>query len=155
MSKLEREIQIDASAEEVYDTVTDPDCLAEWVTVQDALEEAPTGQVEVGDTLVQRMKVAGQKFRIKWHVDEAQRPSRVVWTGKGPLGSKARAEYEITADGGDGCTFSYVNEYHLPGGPAGKLAGRAISGTSGREADKSLKLLKELIESGANGRDSK
>ena len=150
MSKLEREIHIDAPAEEVYDTLTDPDCLGEWVTVQDELEEAPSGQVEAGDTLVQRMKVAGQKFRIKWHVNEAQRPNRVVWTGEGPMGTKARATYVISGNGGDGCTFSYTNEYDLPGGPAGKLAGRAIVGAAGGEADRSLERLKKLIE--ANGR---
>jgi carbon monoxide dehydrogenase subunit G len=151
MSKLEREIHIDAPAEAVYDKLTDPECLDDWVTVHDALEEAPNRNVEVGDTLVQRMKVAGQKIRIKWHVDEAERPSRVVWTGKGPMGTEAKATYEIRANGGDGCTFSYVNEYDLPGGPVGKLAGRAIVGTSGREADKSLEKLKRLIENGSNG----
>jgi uncharacterized protein YndB with AHSA1/START domain len=150
MSKLEREIHIDAPAEAVYDKLTDPDCLGEWVTVHDALEEAPSGNVEVGDTLVQRMKIAGQKVRITWHVDEADRPSRVVWTGKGPMGTKAKATYEIKTNGGPGVTFSYVNEYDLPGGPAGKLAGRAISGTSGREADKSLERLKKLIESSSS-----
>jgi uncharacterized protein YndB with AHSA1/START domain len=151
MSKLEREIQIDAPAEAVYDKLTDPECLDDWVTVHDELVEAPNRNVEVGDTVVQRLKVAGQKLRIKWHVDEASRPSRVVWTGTGPLGTKAKATYEIRANGGDGCTFSYVNEYDLPGGPAGKLAGRAIAGTSGREADKSLEKLKRLIESSSNG----
>ncbi|MEA2448733.1 MAG: hypothetical protein QOG63_665 [Thermoleophilaceae bacterium] len=154
MSKLEREIHIDASAEDVYDKLTDPDCLGDWVTVQDELEEAPSGNVEVGDTLVQRMKVAGQKFRIKWHVDEADRPSRVVWTGKGPLGSGAKATYEIRKNGGDGVTFSYMNEYDLPGGPVGKLAGRAIIGASGPEADRSLERLKKLIENGSSSNGS-
>ena len=148
MSKLEREIHIDAPAEAVYDKLTDPDCLGEWVTVHDEMEEAPDRNVEPGDTLVQRMKVAGQKFRITWHVDEAERPSRVVWTGDGPLGSRARATYEIESRNGDGCTFSYTNEYDLPGGPAGKLAGKAIIGASGSEADKSLERLKQLIENG-------
>jgi uncharacterized protein YndB with AHSA1/START domain len=152
MSKLEREIEIDASAEEVYDTLTDPDCLGEWVTVQDQLEEAPSGHVAVGDTLVQRMKVAGKRFRIKWHVDEADRPSRIVWTGKGPFGSKAKAIYEIKSNGGNGSTFFYTNEYKLPGGPLGGLAGRAVVGASGNEADRSLERLKKLIESSsANG----
>ena len=154
MSKLEREIHIDAPAEAVYEVLTDPDCLGEWVTVQDELEEAPSGNVEVGDRVVQRMKVAGQKFRIAWHVDEAERPSRIVWTGKGPMGTKARAEYEIRTNGGDGCTFHYSNEYELPGGPAGKLAGRAIVGASGGEADKSLERLKKLIESGSRNGSS-
>jgi uncharacterized protein YndB with AHSA1/START domain len=154
MSKLEREIHIDASAEDVYDTVTDPDCLGEWVTVQEELEEAPSGHVEAGDTLVQRMRVAGKKFRIRWHVDEADRPSRIVWTGRGPLGSKATATYEIRSNDGDGSTFSYTNEYKLPLGPAGKLAGRAIVGASGGEADRSLERLKKLIENGSSSNGS-
>ena len=150
MSKLEREIHIDASPEDVYDKLTDPHCLGEWVSVHDALEEAPSGNVEAGDTMVQRMKVAGQKFRITWHVDEAQRPSRVVWTGKGLMGAKARAVYEIeSANGGGKTLFSYTNEYVLPGGPAGKIAGRAIVGASGVKADRSLERLKKLIENGS------
>jgi uncharacterized protein YndB with AHSA1/START domain len=149
MSKLEREIQIDASPEDVYDKLTDPDCLAEWVSVHDELEEGPSGNVKKGDKLVQRMKIAGQRFRITWHVDEAERPSRVVWSGKGPMGSRARAEYEIESNNGRGCTFSYTNEYDIPGGPVGKMAGKAIAGASGGEADKSLKKLKRLVENGS------
>ena len=148
MSKLEREIHIDASPEAVYDKLTDPNCLGEWVSVHDGIVEAPPGNVEKGDTIVQRMKVAGKKFCITWHVDEADRPGRVVWTGKGPMGSKARATYEISKNGGAGSTFSYVNEYDLPGGPIGKLAGRAVVGASGSEADRSLEKLKELVEKG-------
>jgi carbon monoxide dehydrogenase subunit G len=148
MSKLEREIQIDASPEAVYDKLTDPNCLGEWVSVHDGIEEAPPGNVEKGDTIVQRMKVAGQKFRIKWHVNEAKRPTKVIWTGDGPMGSKARAEYTISKNGGSGCTFNYVNEYDLPGGPVGKLAGRAVVGASGGEADRSLEKLKQLVEEG-------
>jgi carbon monoxide dehydrogenase subunit G len=148
MSTLEREIQINASPEAVYDKLTDPSCLGEWVSVHDAVAEGPDGNVEKGDTLVQRMKVAGQKFRIRWHVDEADRPSRVVWTGRGPMGTRARATYVISKNGGEGSTFSYKNEYDLPGGPAGKLAARAVMGASGREADKTLERLKKLVERG-------
>ena len=150
MSKLEREIEINASPEAVYDKLTDPNCLGEWVSVHDGIEEAPPGNVEAGDTMVQRMKVAGQKFRITWHVDEAQRPNRVVWTGTGPMGTKARATYVISKNGGHGCTFNYVNEYDLPGGPVGKLAGRAVVGASGGEADRSLEKLKQLVENDAD-----
>jgi uncharacterized protein YndB with AHSA1/START domain len=149
MSKLEREIQIDAPPEDVYDKLTDPKCLGEWVSVHDGLEEAPPGNVEQGDTMVQRMKVAGKRFRITWHVDEAERPNRVVWTGKGPMGTRARATYLISKNGGDGSTFNYVNEYDLPGGPLGRLAGRAVGAASGGEADRSLAKLKKLVENGA------
>ena len=150
MTKLEREITIDASRETVYDVLLDPDCLGEWVTIQDELEEAPEGRDLVeGDQLRQRMKVAGKRFRLSWTVIEADRPSRVVWEGKGPMGSKAKAIYELSENGDGGTRFSYLNEYGLPGGPAGRLAGRAILKASGREADRTLERLKELCESKA------
>jgi uncharacterized protein YndB with AHSA1/START domain len=146
--KLEREIEIAAPAEDVYATLTDPDCLGDWVTIQEKLEERPQGDLRKGSTLVQRLKVAGRSFRVTWQVDEARRPNLVKWTGKGPLGSKARAVYTISANGNDSTSFTYVNEWALPGGVAGKTLGAAIKGVAGREADRSLKALKKLLEGG-------
>ncbi|HEX8648048.1 MAG TPA: SRPBCC family protein [Thermoleophilaceae bacterium] len=147
MTKLEREIEIDAPRERVYEVLLDPDCLGEWVTIQEELEEAPEGRdLKPGDRLRQRMKVAGQRFRLSWTVVEADRPTRVVWEGEGPMGSKAKAVYELAENGGGGTRFSYMNSYDLPGGPAGRLAGRAIMKASGGEADKSLERLKALVE---------
>jgi uncharacterized protein YndB with AHSA1/START domain len=146
VTKLEREIEIQAPREDVYAVLSDPNCLAEWVTIQDELEEAPDGDLKAGDTLRQRMKVAGTKFRLSWTVMEADRPNRIVWEGKGPMGSKARAVYELHENGDGKTRFTYLNEYAMPGGPAGKLAGRAILKASGREADRTLERLKELVE---------
>jgi uncharacterized protein YndB with AHSA1/START domain len=148
VTDLEREIHIDASPEDVYSTLMDPDCLGEWVTIQDELLEAPEGDLEKGSELVQRCKVAGQKFKLRWKVEQADRPNKAIWTGKGPLGAKARVTYKLTPNDG-GTTFSYRNQYDLPGGPAGKLAGKAIVGASGNEADKTLKRLKKLVENGS------
>lgn len=146
MTRLEREIQIDASREQVYGVLSDPDCLGEWVTIQEELEEAPDGDLKAGDTLRQRMKVAGRRFRLSWTVVEADPPSRLVWEGKGPMGSKAKAVYELSGNGAGGTCFSYLNQYQLPGGPVGKLAGRAVVKASGREADRTLERLKALVE---------
>jgi len=145
MSELEREIHIDAPAERVYDVMMDPDTLAEWVSIHDAVEEAPQ-ELHEGAELVQRVKVAGQRFKLRWKVEQAKRPERVVWQGRGPMGTKATATYEFSPNEG-GCTFRYSNRYDLPGGPAGKLAGKAIVGVSGSEADRSLERLKKYIES--------
>jgi uncharacterized protein YndB with AHSA1/START domain len=147
MTQFRREIEIDAPRERVYDVLADPDCLGDWVTIQEELEEAPEGDLREGSTLRQRMKVAGRRFRLTWTVVEADRPERIIWEGRGPLGSKARAEYEL-AENGDGRTrFSYLNEYTLPGGAAGRLAGGAIARASRREADRTLKRLRDLVES--------
>jgi uncharacterized protein YndB with AHSA1/START domain len=151
MTKLQREIHIEAPPDRVYDVLADPTCLGDWVTIQEELEEAPRGDLEAGSTLRQRMKVAGTRFRLSWTVVEATRPKRIVWEGKGPMGSKAKAVYELSGNGDGGTRFSYLNEYGLPGGPAGKLAGRAILKASGREADRTLERLKKLVEAKAAG----
>ena len=147
MTKLEREIHIDAAPEDVYSKLMDPDCLGDWVTIQDELLEAPDGDLEQGDELVQRCKVAGRKFKLSWTVEQAERPHKTVWKGKGPLGSKAKVTYDLAANEG-GTDFTYTNEYSLPGGPIGKVAGRAVVGASGAEGDRTLKRLKKLIEEG-------
>jgi carbon monoxide dehydrogenase subunit G len=147
VSKLEREIHIDAEPAAVYAKLMDPGCLGQWVTIQDELLEAPSGDLKAGDELVQRCKVAGQKFKLSWHVDKADPPHKTVWSGTGPLGTKARVTYDLAANDG-GTRFTYTNEYDLPGGIAGKLAGRAVVGASGSEADRTLERLKKLIEKG-------
>lgn len=147
MTKLTKEIHIDAKPDRVYDVLCDPACLGQWVTIQDELEQAPDGDLKRGSELVQRLKVAGQRFRVTWKVEQADRPERVVWNGKGPFGTKAKAIYELSLND-EGTKFSYVNEYSLPGGPAGAALGRALRKASGREADKSLKRLKQFIEHG-------
>src|SRR5919112_4590591 len=100
VTKLEREIHIDASPEDVYAKLMDPDCLGDWVTIQDELLEAPSGDLEKGDTLVQRCKVAGQKFKLSWKVEQADRPSKAVWRGKGPMGTEAKVIYELAENDG-------------------------------------------------------
>jgi uncharacterized protein YndB with AHSA1/START domain len=145
MTKLARDIDIAAPPERVYDVLADPDCLGDWVTIQEELEEAPEGDLEPGSRLRQRMKVAGQRFRLSWTVVEAERPSRIVWEGHGPMGTKAKATYELSGNG-DGTRFSYCNQYELPGGIAGRIAGRAVSAAAGREADRTLARLKKLVE---------
>jgi carbon monoxide dehydrogenase subunit G len=147
VTRLEREIHIDAAPEDVYAKLMDPDCLGDWVTIQDKLLEAPSGDLEQGSELVQRCKVAGQRFKLKWKVEKADRPRKTVWNGKGPFGSKAKVTYDLAENNG-GTDFTYTNEYTLPGGPVGKIAGRAVVGASGAEADKTLQRLKKLIEGG-------
>jgi len=47
---------------------------------------------------------------------------------------------------GGGTDFSYMNEYDLPGGPLGRVAGRAVSRVTQKEVDGSLQRLKQLVE---------
>jgi len=142
--KVERSIDIAASPEAVYEVVMDPHRLEDWVTVHAGLHDPPD-QLSEGSELDQSIKVAGQKFKVEWHVVKADRPRSVQWDGRGPMGTKARVAYELDQRG-DGTCFHYTNEYDFPGGPLGKLGAKAFERTAGKEADKTLEKLKGLLE---------
>jgi carbon monoxide dehydrogenase subunit G len=143
--KVERTTDIAAPPEQVYDVVMDPRRLEEWVTIHYSLIEAPDGELKEGSELIQCLKLAGQKLKVRWRVIEDDCPKRVVWEGKGPVRSKARVVYEFERDG-DRTRFSYTNEYQLPGGALGRLAGRSVYRVAAKETDATLQRLKQLIE---------
>jgi carbon monoxide dehydrogenase subunit G len=143
--KVERSTEIAASPERIYELVMDPRRLGDWVTIHDRLEDAPDGVLERGSKLTQVLRLAGRRFRVRWTVAENERCRRVVWEGQGPVRSRARVVYEFDQEGGD-TKFSYTNEYHLPGGPLGRLAEPAVQRIAGRELDGSLARLKKLLE---------
>ena len=143
--KAERTVELAASPKRVYDLVMDPDRLDEWVTIHDHLEGSPPPKLEQGSELTQCLKLAGRKFKVHWKVVENDPCERVVWEGKGPVASHARVIYEFEPKG-DGTRFSYANEYDLPGGPLGRLAGRTVSRFTKKALDGSLQRLKSLVE---------
>ena len=143
--KVERSIEIAASPEDVYEVVMDPARLGDWVTVHDELVHAPNGVLEEGDELAQKLKVAGQAFKVTWKVAKAHRPRDVEWEGQGPMGTKARVSYDLEARE-EGTCFNYINEYDFPGGPLGKIGAKAFERKAGKEADRTLDRLKGLLE---------
>lgn len=145
--RVERRIEIAAAPERLYELVMDPHRLDDWVTIHAGLEDAPRGELEQGSQLTQHLRLAGQRVHVRWTVVEADKPRRVEWEGRGPVRSRARVVYSLEPTDTGTC-FRYVNEYHAPGGPLGRLAGRVLAGMSEREADRSLERLKELAERG-------
>jgi carbon monoxide dehydrogenase subunit G len=143
--RVEREIQIEASPREVYDTVMDPSRLKDWVTIHQSLEDSPDGQLRKGSKLTQCLKLAGRRFRVHWTVVENDSSNHVVWEGRGPVRSRAKVIYDFEENGG-GTRFSYANEYNLPGGFLGRAAGPVVRRMTGRELDSSLDKLKKLVE---------
>jgi carbon monoxide dehydrogenase subunit G len=143
--KVERTVEIAAPPEEVYEVVMDPGRLEDWVTIHHHLEDAPDGRLRKGSKLTQCLKLAGKKFNVRWTVVENDPCTRVVWEGRGPVASHARVVYEFKGNG-KGTTFSYLNEYDLPGGALGRLAGRAVSRVTQKELEGSLQRLRSLVE---------
>ncbi len=142
--RVEREIDIAADPEQIYEIVMDAGRLEDWVTIHQELLDAPEGRLRRGSKLSQCLKLAGQRFKVHWTVVENDRPRRVVWEGRGPLHSKAKVIYELQETDG-GTHFSYANEYALPGGPLGRMAGPVVRRVTAGELAKSLKNLEKLV----------
>jgi carbon monoxide dehydrogenase subunit G len=143
--RAERTVDIAAPPKRVYDLVMDPERLDEWVTIHDHLEDTPPGMLEKGSELTQCLRLAGSKFKVHWTVVENDPCERVVWEGRGPVASHARVIYEFEPNG-EHTRFSYANEYELPGGPLGRIAGRTVSRLTKKALDSSLQKLKSLVE---------
>ena len=144
---VEESVVLDATPERVWDVVMDPTMLERWVTTHDSLgDDAKPGPASEGDSFTQRLRLARKGFDVRWRVVEADPPRSARWVGKGPAGSTAEVAYRFGPEK-DGTRFEYRNEFALPGGVAGKLAGGLLSAAPGsREARRSLENLRRLLE---------
>ena len=144
--KVERSIDIAATPARIYEVIMDPACLERWVTIHADLVEAPDGQLEEGSKLTQRLELAGRGFTVHWKVVENSPARRVEWEGSGPMHSHAGVTYELTPNGDGGTRFTYTNEFSLPGGPLGRVAGSVVRRVTAGELDKSLDRLRAMVE---------
>lgn len=147
MSRSVREsIVIAASPETVWETVMDPTRLERWVTTHESVEGATAGPAAAGDSFKQKLRLAGKSFEVDWTVVEAEAPVMARWRGDGPAGSTAEVVYRLEGEDG-GTRFDYENEFALPGGMLGKVAGGLLSAAPGRrEARRTLDKLRALLE---------
>ena len=143
---VSQSIEIEAPIEDVWALVMDPDRLGEWVTIHDSVSDVPEGDLKKGSRFKQEMKLKKVPLRVRWEVVECDAPKQAKWQGEAAAGARAQIVYELSELDGV-TTFNYENQFELPAGKVGKLAGKAFNAMSGdREAKKSLKRLKELIE---------
>ena len=149
MTLVTASIDIDAPRERVYDFMLDPAHLDEWVTIHRRINRRDDGAPREGYEMVQTLQLRGANFKVRWKVNEADRPDRATWEGRGPAHSYARTSYTLRENGEGRTRFDYENEFKVPGGFLGAAASRfLVAGVPEREAERSLQRLKALIENG-------
>ena len=147
MSTVHVKIDIDAPVQRVWDTVMDPDRLADWVTIHRRLDDHSDGRLRAGYEMEQTLCLRGVNFKVKWELVRCEHALHAEWHGRGPARSHAETEYRLSANDSGGTRFGYRNEFRAPLGPLGAMASRAIvGGLPRREADASLQRLKALAE---------
>lgn len=145
---VKQSIVIAAPIEQVWEVVMDPSRLGEWVSIHRSAREVPDGNLTAGSTFKQEMRLKRVPLKVRWEVTECEPPRRATWRGEAAAGARARIRYRLEPAEG-GTRFDYENEFELPGGPLGKIAGRAFNAVSGdHEARKTLAALKRLIDDG-------
>lgn len=151
MSTVHVTTRIDAPVERVWETVMDPACLEDWVTIHRWVKDVSSQPMRQGSTMRQCLHLRGVTFNVKWTLVEVSEPHKAEWEGRGPAHSQARIVYDLRPDGDQATEFEYTNEFTPPGGRLGSAASRMIVGAaSEREAERSLERLKALIEQSGN-----
>ena len=149
MKRVTAAIDIDAPPERVWDVVMDPGRLKDWVTIHRKLGKVSDDQLTDGSTLEQTLHLRGVSIKVHWTVEEASAPRRAIWEGRGPARARAHTSYLLSPDGNGGTRFEYSNEFKPPLGPVGAAVNRVLmGGVPQREADRTLRRLKELVEAG-------
>jgi len=147
MSQVVTSIEIAAPVERVWQLVMDPSRLHEWVTIHRRLHSASPYPPQRGDRMDQTLSLHGAHFRVHWTLVVCEPPRRAQWRGRGPARSRAETEYRLTALDGGRTRFDYRNEFKAPLRALGAMASRVFAGAlPQREADGSLRRLKELLE---------
>jgi uncharacterized protein YndB with AHSA1/START domain len=142
MSLVTASIHIDASPEDVWKLVMDPNRLGDWVTIHRGLGRVDAGPPRVGYRMNQQVHLRGVSLDVHWTLVECSPGARAIWTGRGPARSRARTEYILEGER-DGTRFDYRNEFHPPLGPLGAILGRAlVGGMPEREATHTLDRLR-------------
>jgi len=149
MSTVHVKIDIDAPPERVWEVVMDPHRLKDWVTIHRSVRDASDEPLRRGSTMDQVLHMRGVSFHVHWTVVAVSAPNRAEWEGIGPAHSRARILYQVSAGADGGTRFEYTNEFTVPGGRLGSVAGHVfVGGSSEREALNSLSRLKSLLERG-------
>lgn len=147
MSEVRARTEINASLEQVWETIMDPDRLADWVTIHRGVRDVSAKPMTRGATMEQTLRMHGVSFHVHWKLVDVTAPRSADWEGRGPANSRARISYRLSGGDGRPTVFEYSNEFTPPGGRLGNVAGRVIVGAaSEREANNSLARLKALLE---------
>jgi uncharacterized protein YndB with AHSA1/START domain len=148
MSTVSATVDLDCPPENVWKLIMDPTRYGDWVSIHRKIGDVDDGPVREGFHVEQRLALRGAPFTVHWRLTKCDPPNLGTWEGKGPAGSYARVTNRLSSNGNGGTQFDYENTFEAPGGAMGRVASRVlVGGMPKREADKSLKNLKKLLES--------
>ena len=117
MSEIKKALTIDATAEELFDMVEDPQKLATYVPNVSEVVDIHRTEQRVGDTFRVIYKVLGMTFDEKFTTSEYERPKSITSAFKGGMNGTFRWNFKPV---GRQCEVSVDINYDVAGGALGK-----------------------------------
>ena len=146
MGQYRKTFRFEASIEQLWELMSDPDRLPEWNGAFDRVENVTGPLDEVGTTYTQVMRVAGIELKGDWEVTEVDPPRSRRFRGTPPgcavcIGSETFEEVE------GGTEYTVEMDYTLRGGPVGKAIDRLFGRSLFRRiVERNVRELRQILE---------
>lgn len=86
MPQLKITFDLDATPDQVWSAVSDPQTWSDWLTIHLRWIQPPPQRLSVGSKLVNKIILLGMPNKVSWTVSELQPPGIITLTGEGIAG---------------------------------------------------------------------
>ena len=148
MLRLAFSIEIERSAEDIYDFVGNPENDVKWQSAVLDVRKLTPGPIRAGSRYQHTLRILGKRTDVDVEISERQpHSSYVLQCVSGPLTFETRVQLtEVQGRAGRATLLDTVVEGH-PSGVV-RIAAVALSRHRSAEIDRDLRALKRMMESG-------
>jgi len=149
MGTIERSIEVERPAEDVWAVLADVRQIPTYSPSTVAVTQAPDRLSAVGQRFRQTIRVMGRDFESDWTVTDLQPGRRVALDGTIGVGARYGLVEEVEPLGPDRSVFTVRITFTLPLGVLGRVAGAlGAQRRAQHEAEEVLANVKSQLESG-------
>ncbi|WP_102144511.1 SRPBCC family protein [Mycobacterium hubeiense] len=142
--RVERHCVIDADRDRVWKVVTDPDCYPEFISSLERWETITEGPMRIGSRYTVHWKIGSVPIGGVVEVVEFDPSRDLAWIGITGVSQRGRFRLREAGDGRTRLTFRLA--YESAGSILGFIADRVAAREVGRNMDKTLTRLRNLVE---------
>lgn len=146
MGHIEADRELAAGPDALWATVCDLANWGDWFTVHEKWLAEPPAELREGTKLTAKIVMLGMANKIEWTIESVEAPTKLVLSGAGMAGVKARFTFTIEPVGG-GSRFTVSGDFE--GAMIKGALGKAVEKDGVRQLDKTLEQLDALASASA------
>jgi uncharacterized protein YndB with AHSA1/START domain len=143
MGQVRTTVQIPASPERVWETITTPASYEQWMTIHTKWKGDVPAAFSEGVTVDEVVTMLGMANTISWTVQEFDAPSKLTIAGTGMAGVRSTFTMSVASDGNGGTTASIAAEFE--GQMVVGALGKAVEQDAQANLEQSLANLSTLV----------